>query len=75
MLFFKHIKRFTNEKNLNSTIRKPPAVVVCNRHQLGCIITLKPFDDHHNHHEDHENARNVVFIALYGDHCAYTTYL
>ena len=52
-------------------ICKPPAAVVYKRHQLGCIITLKPFDDHHNHHEDHENTRNVVFIELQEKECAY----
>ena len=45
--------------------------VVYKRHQLGCIITLKPFDDHHNHREDHENTRNVVFIELQEKECAY----
>ena len=52
-------------------ICEPPAAVVYKRHQLGCIITLKPFDDHHNHREDHENTRNVVFIELQEKECAY----
>ena len=38
----------------------------CRIHQLWCIITLKPFDDHHNHREDHKNTRNVVLQSFRG---------
>ena len=61
---YHHNKQGSNGKILKSTKVKPPAVVVCNKYQLGCIITLKPFDDHHNHREHHEQTRNVVFTAL-----------
>ena len=40
--------------------------MVCNTHQLWCIITLKPFDDDHNHREDHKNTRNVVLLSFRG---------